>query len=39
MSRDGLMPKKFAEIHLKYKTPSFATIITGVAVGFTDFIY
>ena len=40
MSRDGLMPKKFAEIHPKYKTPSFATIITGVAVGlpilFTD---
>jgi amino acid transporter len=40
MSRDGLMPKKFAEVHPKYKTPSFATIITGVAVGlpilFTD---
>ena len=40
ISRDGLMPKKFAEIHPKYKTPSFATIITGVAVGlpilFTD---
>ena len=40
MSRDGLMPKKFAEIHPKYKTPSFATIVTGVVVGipifFTD---
>lgn len=40
MSRDGLLPKKFAEVHPKYKTPSFATIITGVAVGlpifFTD---
>ena len=40
MSRDGLMPKKFSEVHPKYKTPSFATIITGVAVGlpifFTD---
>lgn len=40
MSRDGLMPKKFSEIHPKYKTPSFATIITGIAVGlpilFTD---
>ena len=40
MSRDGLMPKKFAEIHPKYKTPGFATIITGIAVGlpilFTD---
>lgn len=40
MSRDGLMPKKFAEIHPKYKTPGFATIITGIVVGlpifFTD---
>jgi len=40
MSRDGLLPKKFAEIHPKYKTPGFATIITGIAVGlpilFTD---
>ena len=40
MSRDGLMPKKFAEIHPKYKTPSFATIVTGLVVGipifFTD---
>ena len=40
MSRDGLMPKKFSEIHPKYKTPSFATIVTGLVVGipifFTD---
>ena len=40
MSRDGLMPKKFQEVHPKYKTPSFATIITGTVVGipilFTD---
>jgi amino acid transporter len=40
MSRDGLMPKKFSTIHPKYKTPSFATIITGLVVGvpifFTD---
>ena len=40
MSRDGLMPKKFSEIHPKYKTPSFATIATGLVVGipifFTD---
>ena len=40
MSRDGLLPKKFANIHPKYKTPSFATIATGIAVGipilFTD---
>ena len=33
MSRDGLFPKVFSRIHKKYKTPSFATIITGVLVG------
>ncbi|MCL9810059.1 amino acid permease [Flavobacterium luminosum] len=40
MSRDGLMPKKFSEIHPKHKTPGFATIVTGIVVGlpifFTD---
>ncbi|MBF6653380.1 amino acid transporter [Flavobacterium columnare] len=40
MSRDGLMPKQFASIHPKYKTPGFATIVTGIVVGlpifFTD---
>jgi APA family basic amino acid/polyamine antiporter len=33
MSRDGLLPKKFAEIHPKFKTPKFSTIITGLLVG------
>jgi amino acid transporter len=32
MSRDGLLPKKFATIHPKYKTPSFATIVVGFVV-------
>lgn len=32
MSRDGLLPKKFRQIHPKYKTPSFATIVAGVIV-------
>jgi len=32
MSRDGLLWKKFAKIHPKYKTPGFATIIAGVVV-------
>ncbi len=32
MSRDGLLPKKFSSIHPKYKTPWFATIITGFVV-------
>ena len=40
MSRDGLMPPAFEKIHKKYKTPSFATIVTGLVVGvpilFTD---
>ncbi|MBA3674673.1 MAG: amino acid permease [Chitinophagaceae bacterium] len=40
MSRDGLLPNAFQKIHPKYKTPSFATIITGLLVGipifFTD---
>jgi APA family basic amino acid/polyamine antiporter len=40
MSRDGLMPKKFSNIHPKHKTPGFATIVTGLVVGlpifFTD---
>ncbi|MDX2190746.1 MAG: amino acid permease [Bacteroidota bacterium] len=33
MSRDGLMPKKFSEVHPKFKTPSFSTIIMGLMVG------
>lgn len=32
MSRDGLLGKRFAKVHPKYKTPSFATIITGLVV-------
>ena len=40
MSRDGLLPGIFQRIHPKFKTPSFATIITGLVVGvpilFTD---
>ncbi|SHJ88171.1 APC family permease [Epilithonimonas mollis] len=40
MSRDGLLPKKFQEVHSKNRVPSFATIVTGIVVGipilFTD---
>jgi amino acid transporter len=32
MSRDGLLPKKFAEIHPRFHTPGFATIVTGIIV-------
>lgn len=32
MSRDGLLWKRFSKIHPTYKTPSFATIVTGFLV-------
>ncbi len=32
MSRDGLLPKPFAKIHPKYRTPSYSTIVTGFSV-------
>ncbi len=32
MSRDGLLPKRFSYIHPKYRTPTFATIVTGFSV-------
>jgi len=33
MSRDGLLPRAFSKIHPTFKTPYFATIISGMAVG------
>ncbi len=32
MSRDGLLPRVFSSIHPKFKTPWFATIVTGIVV-------
>nr|WP_294901114.1 amino acid permease [uncultured Pedobacter sp.] len=32
MSRDGLLPKAFSRIHPKFKTPAFATVVTGFVV-------
>lgn len=32
MSRDGLLPRVFSSIHPRFKTPWFATIITGLVV-------
>lgn len=32
MSRDGLLPARFSKIHPKFKTPGFATIVTGFVV-------
>jgi len=33
MGRDGLLPKRFSKVHPKYKTPAFATVMTGLLVG------
>lgn len=35
MARDGLLPKSFAKVHPKFKTPYVTTILTGLAVGIT----
>lgn len=32
MARDGLLPKQFAQIHPRFKTPAFSTVVTGIAV-------
>ena len=32
MARDGLLPKKFASVHPKYRTPAFNTWVTGISV-------
>jgi basic amino acid/polyamine antiporter, APA family len=33
MSRDGLLPSAFGKINVKFQTPGFSTIISGVLVG------
>jgi APA family basic amino acid/polyamine antiporter len=32
MSRDGLLPEKFSRVHPKFRTPAFATTLTGIVV-------
>lgn len=32
MSRDGLLPKRFSKVHKRFRTPAFATVITGIVV-------
>jgi amino acid transporter len=32
MSRDGLLPRIFSDLHPKFKTPWFSTIVTGIVV-------
>lgn len=34
MSRDGLLPKPFARIHPKFRTPAFSTLVSGCLVAF-----
>lgn len=38
MSRDGLLPKRFGKVHSKFKTPSFATLISGGAVALSSLV-
>ncbi len=33
MSRDGLLPQRFGKLSVRFKTPAFATVITGLIVG------
>jgi amino acid transporter len=32
MSRDGLLPPRFSRLHPRFRTPAFATILTGIVV-------
>lgn len=34
MSRDKMLPEKFAEVHTQFRTPVFATALTGVVAAF-----
>src|SRR5205807_9946535 len=33
MSRDGLLPKRFSNVHPRFRTPAFSTWVAGLVVG------
>jgi amino acid transporter len=37
MSRDGLLPPVFSKLHKRFRTPAFATVITGLIVALPTF--
>ncbi|MBN2275146.1 MAG: amino acid permease [Bacteroidales bacterium] len=37
MSRDGLLPPAFSRIHKRFRTPAFATVLTGIIVAIPTF--
>ncbi|MGL4629721.1 MAG: amino acid permease [Leadbetterella sp.] len=39
MSRDGLLPSLFSDIHKKYRTPWFSTLVTGLFVGIPSLFF
>jgi APA family basic amino acid/polyamine antiporter len=39
MSRDGLFPKIFSRVHVKFKTPHYSTWIAGFAVGIPSGVF
>jgi len=38
MSRDGLLPARFGKVHTRFKTPSFSTILSGLAVAIASLV-
>lgn len=39
MSRDGLLPRKLAKVHPRFRTPHVITLITGIAVAFFSALF
>jgi len=39
MARDGLLPKAFARVHPRFKTPAFSSIVTGLMVALPTVLF